>query len=106
MTEKKPFDHAFTFKDDIAVKEQFADEAYGLMLTGSVAKITFTVSRPDDPKPGHKGPPKGLKVPVARVALPAQGFADLYNKMHQMLVALEQQGIVIRENGKAKSTIQ
>lgn len=106
MTEKKPFDHAFTFKDDFAVREHFADEAFGIMLTGSVAKITFTVSRAEDPKPGYKGPPKGLKVPVARVALPAQGFADLYNKMHQMLIALEKQGVVVRENGEAKVTIQ
>lgn len=106
MSQSKPFDHAFPFKDDLSAKEQFADEAYSLQLSGSVAKITFTASRAEDIKPGYKGPPKGQKVAVARIALPAQGFADLYNKMHRMLTALEAQGIVTRENGEAKATIQ
>lgn len=106
MSQSKSFDHAFTFKDDLGVREQFADEAYALVLSGSVAKIVFTVSRPDEVKPGYKGPPKGQKVPVARIALPTQGFAELYNKMHNMLLALEQRGLVVRENGEAKATIQ
>lgn len=106
MSQKKPFDDAFTFKEDNSVRDQFADEAYSVFLSGSVAKLTFTASRPDLGKTGPKGMPKGHKIPVARIALPAQGFAELYNKMHQLLLVMEAQGLVTRDGEKAKATIQ
>src|SRR5690606_26113296 len=106
MGTNKPFDDAFTFKDDLGVRDIYADGVHAISLGGPIAKFTFTVSRPDDMKPGHKGPPKGHKVPVARVAMSAQGFADLYNKMHHIIMALEGQGLFTREDGKAKATLQ
>lgn len=108
MEEKKPFDHAFTFKDDLSVREIFADGIHGIQVGGGVAKLTFTASRmSEEMKLGHKGPPKGYKAPVARIAFPAPAFADLYNKMNQLMAAMEAQGLVKREaGGVAKATMQ
>lgn len=106
MEQKQPFDHAFAFKDDLNVREVFADGLYLITVDGTTAKITLTVSRPDDPEPGYDGPAKGYKVPVARLALSAPAFANLFNQMNQLMNLLEAKGIVRREGQQVQSTVQ
>jgi hypothetical protein len=103
---KKPYDDAFTFKDDLAVREVFADGVHLITVDGTVAKITLTVSRPDDLKPGFKGPPKGHKVAVTRLAMPAAAFATLFNQMNNLMLLLEKQGLVKREGVPPSETVQ
>lgn len=104
--EKKPFDHAFAFKDDLGVRETFADGLHLMTFDGAVAKLTFTVSRPDEIKEGFKGPPRGQKVPAARLVLPAPALAALFNQLHQLMGALEAQGLVTRDGDAVRPTVQ
>jgi hypothetical protein len=104
--DNKPFDAAFSFKDDLNVREIFADGLHLITVEGTIAKITLTVSRPDDPKPGQKGPPRGYKVPVARLALTTPALAHLFNQVSQIMHILEAQGLVKREGQIVRPTIQ
>lgn len=104
--DSKPFDAAFSFKDDLNVREIFADGLHLITVEGTTAKITLTVSRPDDPKPGRKGPPSGYKIPVARLVLSTPAFAHLFNQMSQIMHILEAQGVVKREGQVVRPTVQ
>lgn len=102
--DKKPFDHSFSLKDDLGVREIFFDGIHQTTVDGATAKITLTISRPDPPKPGNKSP-IGQKVVVARLVMPNSTFAELFNSMNQLMTVLEQQGVVQRD-GVAKQTVQ
>ena len=102
--ENKPFDHSFQFKDDLSVRETFAQGVHLATVDGSTLRITFTVSRPDPPKTGNKAP-TGQKVVACRLVLPLPAMAELYNQLDQMVRALEQKGLLKREGG-ATHTVQ
>lgn len=103
--EKKPYDHAFQYKDVPAVAETFADGVHLVTVDGSTARMTLTISRGEAPKPNQKGPPQGQKLTAARVVMPTPAFVELYNQMHQMISGLERVGAVVRDD-KGLRTIQ
>jgi hypothetical protein len=105
--ENKPYDHAFQYKDIPTVPETFADGVHLLTVDGSTMRIVFTVSRSDaEQQPGSKSP-RGQKATAARLVMPLKGFAELYNKLDQMVSGLESQGLLKRERGEGlKATVQ
>lgn len=104
--DKQAFDHAFTFKDNPAVAETFVDGIHLAAMYGHNFRLTFTVSRADDPKPGRKGPPTGQKVIAERLVMSLQCAADLYNRLDGMFKTLEMQGVLTRDGGAVKPTVQ
>lgn len=102
--EKKPFDHAFPYKDISSVAETFADGIHLITVDGTTARITLSATRSDAPK-GNQKMPSGQKVTAARIVLPTPAFLELYNQMEQIISGMEQQGIIVREGG-ALRTIQ
>lgn len=105
--DSKPFDHAFKVKDSPELMETLVDGVQFMTIQGQTARFIFTVSRPDEPKPGHKGPPTGQKIVAARLAMPLPAFADLYNKIEQMVRGLETQGLLTRSGSSGvKPTVQ
>ena len=103
--EKKSFDHAFTFKDDIGCRETFADGIHLVSVDGSTLRLVLTVARADLPKTGNKSP-TGHKVPVVRLVMPLPALADLYNQLDQMVRGLESQGLLTRGGGVVSQTVQ
>ena len=95
---KKPYDHAFQFKDNPTITETFADGVHLITVDGSNAKITFTASRSDPPKPGNKAP-TGAKVVTARLVLSAPALTALFNQLQQLMAGMEQMGVIQREGG-------
>ena len=103
--EKKPFNHAFTFKDNPNVHETFADGVHQILVDGSTLKLDLTVSRSDLPKSGNKTP-TGNNVIAARLVMPLPALATLYNQLDQMVRGLETQGLLHRGGGEVKPTVQ
>ena len=106
MEQTQPFDHAFTAKDDLAVKETFIDGVGLIAIHSGTARIALTVSRADEPKPGRKGPPTGQKVIASRLVMPVNALAELYNKLDQLMKGLAEQGLVRFESDGARPTVQ
>ena len=103
--EKKSFDHAFSFKDNPAVTETFADGVHLISVDGSTLRIVFTVARADPPKTGNKTA-TGQKVAAARLVMPLPALAELYNQLDGMVRGLESQGLLTRGDGAVKPTVQ
>ncbi len=103
--EKKSFDHAFTFKDDLSVRETFADGVHLIAVDGSTLRIVLTAARSDAPKTGNKQP-TGQKVVAARLVMPLPALAELYNQLDGMVRGLENQGLLTRGDGAVKPTVQ
>jgi len=100
--EKKPFDHSFQFKDDLAVHETFVDGIHMTQVDGTTMRMTLTVARADPPKTGNKSP-TGQKVVAVRLVMPLPAMAELYNQLDNLVRGLEQQGVLQREGGAART---
>jgi hypothetical protein len=100
--ENKPYDHTFTFKDIPSVAEAFADGVHLVTVDSTTTRITFTVSRSDPPQTGNKRP-TGQKAVAARLVLSNPAMAELFNQLNRMVHALEQQGIMKRDGGEART---
>ena len=72
----KPFDHAFTLKDNANVQETFADGVEALALYNSMFRLILTVSRPDPPKTGSKSV-SGHKSVAARIVMPPAAISTI-----------------------------
>ena len=74
--------------------EIFADSSahYGLV------HLHFSVMRFGEPKPPN--PPKGKRIPCARLVMPVQTAVELYNGLEKMMGLFEQQGLIKRDAGK------
>lgn len=83
------------FVDIPELQETFADSVPSFHLSNESLRLTFTVTRLDEPKAGQ--PPSGKRYPVCRLVLSQAGMLDLLNKMNQIHAVLTQQGIIQRE---------
>lgn len=83
-----------SYVDRPEVSEAFADTIEKMSFDGQTLRIELCVTRMDDPKPPH--PPTGRKYTACRLVLPPIAALDLLNKLQQLVVMLEQQGIVKR----------
>ena len=66
------------------------------MVDGAALKMEFVVNRLDVPKEGKRA--SGRRLPVCRLVMPPKGAIKLYNKLSQMMAALEQAGAITRQH--------
>jgi hypothetical protein len=83
------------FVDNPGVPETFADSSRVVTFDGQTMRIEFCTIRMDEPKPPN--PPTGRQYPVCRLVLTPNAAVDLFNKLQQIMAALEQSG-AIRKN--------
>jgi len=84
--------NAYAFIDNPGLAETYADALQNLVFDGATFRFTFTVNRLDPPKPPE--PPKGGQYPACRLVMPLTGVLSLYQNLHNMIEALEKQGII------------
>ncbi len=82
----------YVFVDDPGVTETYADSIQNLVFDGATFRFTFVVNRLDPPQPPE--PPKGRQIPACRLVMPLIGALALYQNLHNMVEALEKQGII------------
>lgn len=82
------------YRDIPTTQEIFADSMELLSFNGQCAHLTLTVTRLEESAPGEEK--KGGRYTAARLAMTPELLTTLYNKMSQMVHALEEQGIVKR----------
>lgn len=104
--DKKPFDHAFQFKDNPDLAETFADGIHQITVDGSTLRITLTASRGELPK-GNKTSISGYKALAARLVMPTPMLAELYNQLDQIVRGMEAKGLLTRSGSSGvKPTVQ
>jgi hypothetical protein len=80
------------FEDRPEVSETFADSSRAVTFDGQTMRIEFCTIRMDEPKPPN--PPTGRQYPVCRLVLTPNAAVDLFNKLQQIMAALEQSGAI------------
>jgi hypothetical protein len=74
------------------VTETFADSSRAVSFDGQSMRFEFCVVRMDEPK--TQEPPSGRQYPVCRLVLTPSAAVDLFNKLQQIMAALEQSGAI------------
>jgi len=90
----KPFNPKTRFEDRPEISETFADSVHGLIFDGQTMRIEFCVTRMDPPEPSKE--PTAFQYPVSRLVLPPSAAIDLFNRLQQILQALEKDGKITR----------
>ena len=83
------------FIDRIEVSETFADALHSINFDGQTMRIVFCTTRFDPPKPPKA--PTAARLPSCRLVLTPNTAIDLFNKLQQIVKALEESGTVKRE---------
>ena len=91
------------FVDRPEISETFADSIHSLNFDGQAMRINFCTTRFDPPKPPKA--PTAAQFPICRLVLTPAAGLDLFNKLQQIMSALEQSGAVKRASIPPK-TIQ
>lgn len=99
----KPFNPQLYFEDRPEVTETFADSIRGVIFDGQTMRIELCTTRMDPPQPQKD--PTARQYPVCRLVLPPIAAIDLYNKLQQILQALEKDGKITR-NPAPPQTVQ
>jgi hypothetical protein len=92
-----------TFVDRPEVSETFADAVRTVGFDGQTMRIEFCITRMDEPKPPN--PPTARQYPCCSLVLSANAGVDLFNRLQQIMSALEQTG-AIKRNMPTPPTIQ
>ena len=93
---KQPEKTHLPYKDNPAVQEVFADSLELLSFNGQFAHLTLTVNRLEETLAGEDQ--KGTRTTAARLVMSPNLVMTLYDKLSQLVGAMEQQGLVIRGN--------
>jgi hypothetical protein len=80
------------FVDRPEVTETFADSSHTVTFDGQTMRIEFCTVRMDEPRPSDS--PTGRQYPVCRLVLTPNAAVDLFNKLQQIMAALEQSGAI------------
>ncbi len=80
------------FVDRPEISETFADSTRTFTFDGHTMRIEFCTIRMDEPKPPNS--PTGRQYPVCRLVLTPNAAVDLFNKLKQIMAALEQSGAI------------
>ena len=86
------------------VNEIFADSLALSTFDGAAARLTFCVRRMQEPQPGK--PPQFKKYPVCRMVLTPDATVELFNRLNQMMGALQKLGLVKMEPGKPPQPVE
>lgn len=82
------------FVDRPEVAETFADSVHGLSFDGQTMRIEFCTVRIDPPQSPETT--TGRMYPVCRMVLTPSAGIDLFNRLQQILQALEKSGAIHR----------
>ena len=85
------------------ISETFADFIHSLNFDGQTMRIEFCATRLEKPKPPN--PPTAKQYPICRLVLTPTAAIDLFNKLQQIMSALEKSGALKRASIPPK-TIQ
>ncbi len=91
------------FVDNPELSETFADSIEEMMFDGVTMRITFTVTRLEEPRPPAL--PKGKRYPSCRLILTGDAVEDLHRRLNQIATVIEQ-GRKAREARPGPTTIQ
>jgi len=84
--------------------ETFADSMALSTFDGAAARLTFCVMRMQEPQQGKR--PQFRKYPVCRMVLTPDATVELFNRLNQMMGALQKMGLVKLEPGKPPQAIE
>ena len=84
--------------------ETFADSVGLSTFDGAAARLTFCVMRMQEPQPGR--PAQFKRYPVSRMVLTPEAVVELFNRLNQMMGALQKLGLVKIEPGKPPQPVE
>lgn len=90
----KPIIPKIHFVDRQDVSETFADAIRGVIFDGQTMRIELCTTRMDPPQPQKE--PTARQYPICRLVLPPIAAIDLFNKLQQVLQAMEKDGKITR----------
>jgi len=86
------------------LSETFVDSLALSTFDGAAARLTFCVLRMQEPEPGK--PAQFKRYPVCRMVLTPDATVELFNRLNQMMGALQKLGLVKIEPGKPPQTVE
>jgi hypothetical protein len=86
------------------LNETFVDSLALSTFDGAAARLTFCVTRMQDPQPGRAAQFK--RYPVCRMVLTPDAAVELFNRLNQMMGALQKLGLVKLEPGKPPQPLE
>lgn len=86
------------------LNETFVDSLALSTFDGAAARLTFCVMRMQDPQGGK--PAQFKKYPVCRMVLTPDAVVELFNRLNQMMGALQKLGLVKIEPGKPPQSVE
>src|ERR1041384_132984 len=100
----KVFPHQSTDVDRPELAETFVDSLTLSTFDGAAARLTFCVLRMQEPQQGK--PAHFNRYPVCRMVLTPDATIELYNRLNQMMGALQKLGLVKMERGKPPRAVE
>lgn len=85
------------------IAEIYSDSLQMSSFDGSAVRMTFCVSRMQEPKP--QKPPRFKRYPVARLVMGPDVAVDLFNQLNQIMGVLNKIGMVKIEQGKPPEVV-
>jgi hypothetical protein len=89
------------YMDRPEIAETFSDFIRSLNFDGQTMRIEFCVTRLDKPTPPN--PPTAKQYPTCRLVLTPAAGIDLFNKLQQIMSALEKSGTLKRTSVSPKT---
>ncbi len=89
----KPIETKYVDRPEIP--ETFADHVENYIYEGSTLRLEFCVRRFDEISPPDA--PTGRRYPVCRLVLSNDAAIDLFNKLQKLVGAMEQKGLIKRD---------
>ena len=86
------------------LNETFVDSLALSTFDGAAARLTFCVMRMQEPHAGK--PAQFKKYPVCRMVLTPDAAVELFNRLNQMMGALQKLGLVKIEPGKPPQPVE
>ena len=83
-----------SYVDNPDISETFADSVRALSFDGQTMRLEFCTTRLNDPKPPN--PPSAKQFPACRLVLTPSAAMDLFNKLQNIMSALEKSGAIKR----------
>ncbi len=86
------------------LNETFVDSLALSTFDGAAARLTFCVTRMQEPQAGK--PAQFKRYPICRMVLTPDAVVELYNRLNQMMGALQKLGLVKIEPGKPPQPVE
>ena len=88
MAKQKAGQPKMRFVDLPELTETFSDSLGDMFFDGTTLRLTFLVTRWDEPKP--PSPPTGRQYPTCRLVMTSTCAEELHKRLNQVAAAIEQ----------------